>query len=116
MNEQKRVSFKVAQAIKEAGYPQYNTNVLDGYDILGKPTTIYSSAEKCEYIAPTYLDVWLWLWREKNYRIEIVVDHSTDKAYPIINNHNDLIFDSEENPEEVIESAINYLVDNDLIK
>lgn len=110
----KRVSFKVAQAIKEAGYPQYNTNVLDGYDILGKPTTIYSSAEKCEYIAPTYIDVWLWLWREK--RIKLSVEPNEDETECYTKDLGKLISNFGSDPEEAIESAIEYLVDNDLIK
>ena len=110
--EQKRVSFAVAKAIKEAGYPQACGLWYNKSGVEFSYTEDYSEC----YARPTYLNVWRWLWREKKYRIEIAIDKSTDKAYPIINNHTDFIFDSEEDPEEAIIAAIEYLATNDLIK
>lgn len=96
---QKRVPFKVAKALKEAGYPQ------NDYDeMIGSITK------------PTYIDVWLWLWMEKKIRIELVIDDITDKSYPIVNRQHDWLFDSDEDPEESIIAAIDYLADNNLIK
>lgn len=111
------VSFEVAKALKEAGYPQ-DINVIDGYDIHGEETVIYSSSKKCEYIAPTYLEVWLWLWREKKIDLSII-GQSIDKwavsiftgdviATEVLLNFTD--------PEEAIKQGVKYLVDNDLIK
>ena len=53
----KRVSFNIAKAIKEAGYPQE----CDMY---------YLVPPKYQYIGlkvaqPSYFEVCLWLWREK---------------------------------------------------
>lgn len=79
----KRVSFKVAKAIKEAGYPQgdKNSGLIDVYALedhndnfvpytrIGKLTTNYhcqtfSMLRDIPFVvAPTYLEVWLWLWR-----------------------------------------------------
>ncbi len=87
--EQKRVSYTVAKAIKEAGYPQYE-NELEGV-----PKVLY---------VPTYFDVWLWLWREK----ELTRMAIWDKIADIKGNYFD--------PEEAIIAAIDYLVDNNLIK
>lgn len=100
--ELKRVSFKVAKALKEAGYPQTKGLGFDLHGIGGKPVN------KDGYSQPTYLDVWLWLWREK--RIYLQVRHRVMfKRYGLPEqNFSDL--------EKAIESSINYLVDNNLIK
>lgn len=110
----KRVSFEVAKYIKEVGYPQ-DINVIDGYDIHGGETVIYSSSKKCEYIAPTYLDVWLWLWREKGIYIKDTYDGAVwvwgDKIKSPI-----YIEVQTKDPEESIKRAIAYLVENKLLK
>lgn len=51
----KRVSLKVAKAIKDAGYPQDYENAEDTY------TNLIGGI----WVKPTYIEVWLWLWREK---------------------------------------------------
>ena len=87
---QKRVSFKVAKAIKEAGYPQeYNSPCYVTEDCIKEYDRDYDGDmpligereykegqyinrfsyrdEECDpphCYAPTYIDVWLWLWRE----------------------------------------------------
>ena len=65
--------------------------------------------------APTYLEVWGWLWREKEIRIElnsgaIVSMRVTDFSWSVVyqNNYSD--------PEKAIIAAIDYLVENNLIK
>lgn len=142
--EQKIVSFKVAKAIKKAGYPQGNKNSgncdvypledhddnYTSYTRIGKITTRY----KCEtwrilssipyVVAPTYLEVWLWLWREKNKSISIICDEddrleanwyvNAEKLTGGIGSFTEQVFFSD--PEEAIIAAIEYLVDNDLIK
>lgn len=125
----KIVSFKVAKAIKEAGYPQgdENSGLMDVYPLedhddnfvpytrRGKLSTNYA----CRtfrilsvipfVVAPTYLDVWLWLWREKNIKIQNEFDSAN--IWPI-----GVSISYYADPEEAIEEAIEYLADNDLIK
>lgn len=62
--ELKRVSFKVAKAIKEAGYPQYGS-CEEFYDSCGHIVDKMCHISKLIYPRPTYLKVWLWLWRKK---------------------------------------------------
>lgn len=122
----KRVTFKVATALKEAGYPQEwheceyyyteNGELKRSGDYEGYSIEDITYNQRYAIPAPTYLEAWLWLWREKNIWIEVVIDKSTNKAYPIINDHTDWIFDSDENPEEAIIGAIEYIVNNNLIK
>lgn len=123
----RRVSFEVAKAIKEAGYPQgitqgqyakasYYDNELESYINEG------------EYIenffilgidAPTYLEVWLWLWREKGIKIDTTTRFDSIKGWLVIalistgrwTHHVEC-----SDPEEAIISAIEYLVSNNLIK
>lgn len=101
----KRVSFEVAKVLKEADYPQE----CDMY---------YSVPPKEQYIGrkiaqPTYLDAWIWLWREKGIHIEILDSKITTQCYATINGEKDtVLFKS---PEEAIKEAINYLIENNLI-
>lgn len=137
--EQKRVSFGVAQAIKEAGYPQglhemyvyaicnhRNSGAMPHY----KEGELLSPSEldECNYcesdliVAPTYLDVWLWLWREKGIRFDIEDLWDVELSYPergCASNTNQLggICTPEvSDPEEAIITAIEHLVDNKLLK
>lgn len=108
--EQKRVSFEVAKAIKEAGYPQK----CHGYTKEGYKVNPYIlSDERTEYAAPTCLDVWLWLWREKKIETEIYNDGVGLTAQVRIQGRPQFFTND---PEEAIITAIGYLVDNDLIK
>lgn len=87
----KIVTFEVAKALKDAGYPQdisqtsqgysinsfgyydepYDYDALDSYHHTSPGELLYFDdmcefQEGCEYcVAPTYLEVWLWLWRAK---------------------------------------------------
>lgn len=107
--EQKRVAFKVAKAIKEAGYPQECGLWFSSDWREFSYTEDYSNC----YAHPTYLDVWLWLWREKGIEIlptgGIIVQ---GKGKIEINNFYNYLND----PEEVIIIALDYLVENNLIK
>lgn len=139
----KIVSFKVAKAIKEAGYPQPQTDVW-GY--VNRPNNCYFTGRHSYYdenrerrlewdetnefhitddwadeiepsfygsaiAAPSYLKVWLWLWREK----EIKISHRIGVDIIGIED-NDAIDGSFDDPEGAIISAIEYLVDNNLIE
>lgn len=109
MVEQKRVTFEVAKAIKEAGYPQ-NIKECPFYNeegtLLGGDYDFWKFSKKFSlfYIVPTYLSVWLWLWREKHIAIEA--------DYSFANNDRKDFND----PEETIIAAIEYLVENKLLK
>ena len=110
----KRVSFKVAKEIKEAGYPQ---DITCGYlfDAKGNPCDEYTEGDI--FVRPTYIEVRLWLWREKKIAIseELWYDKPNDwgsiiecdTIYKELYGYND--------PEEAIIAAIEYLVDNDLM-
>lgn len=70
-------------------------------------------------VAPTYLDVWLWLWREK--KIAIPADYFGyennywESCVPIGNDKFEF-FSPMRDPEEAIIKSIEYLVTNKLIK
>lgn len=118
--KQKRVSFKVAKALKEAGYPQYFEGWEDyGYFMNGNNPQIYNHDENdCPMyyhllcVAPTYLDVWLWLWREKE--IKVSIDIACNTITKVKDDY--WLADGNAGPEEAIEKAIEYLVDNKLLK
>lgn len=104
------VSFEIAKALKDVGYPQgLTTNVY-----LTKETeylsegTLMDSFDAIAYMnntvdAPTAIDVWLWLWRAKRIPVAIKFTYSW-------------IDDKIEDPEDAIISGINHLIDNNLIK
>lgn len=115
------VSFEVAKAIKGAGYPQDNSDYL--YDANG------AFAGRLDYESwgistwdkiakPTYLEVWLWLWREKKISIDA-------EFIPIgTGGWGNFVFGKrvftngqyQADPEEAIIEAIEYIVDNNLLK
>ena len=110
----KRVSFEVAKYLKEVGYPQ---DSLKDNIYVSEPNAPFSEVA----YQPTYLDVWLWLWREKKIHIEIndnkfkiydATEWIESYGYNLIEMSNNVFKD----PEEAISAAIEYIVDNDLIK
>lgn len=117
--EQKRVSFKVAKAIKEAGYPQKCDKFYAGterYCVISERTLFegylvdrYEDRYLSDCAAPYAFDVWLWLWREKKFPIDVDC-YNCDKWATDVNSveFND--------PEEAIIAAIEYVVDNNLLK
>ena len=123
----KRVSFKVAKAIKSAGYPQekkYGTALypVNG-EFKGKLCGYNSDAperDKLSIVAPTYIEVWGWLWREKNCYIqpELCFKSNNESSFVCIDkiNHIALVKSLSEDPEEAIIAAIEYLVENNLLK
>lgn len=120
--EQKRVSFEVAKAIKEAGYPQewndteyyYTENGelkrIDDYEGNSIEDIMYNQRNAVP--APFVCDVWLWLWREKKKWIEALNFSGSFLAYIDKKPFSELYKD----PEETIEAAIKYIVDNGLLK
>ena len=108
---QKIVSFEVAKALKEAGYPQgkENTAYYNELGMLVKPNIYCGGKEIAD--APTYIEVWLWLWREKKEYLNILPCCETQAS--VINHEH--IFKGLD-PEKAIAKAIDYLVENNLIK
>lgn len=122
--EQKRVSFKVAKAIKEAGYNElcdmYYHILDDEYEskmsleMTGDGShSFLNSLNQYRCAAPYVLDVWLWLWRKKG--IEILASGGI-----IVRGKGKIevksLYDYPNDPDEAIAAAIEYLVDNDLLK
>lgn len=112
----KRVSFEVAKALKEAGYPQKG---ISYYWYSKEDTECYSESDLDEigYVfSPTYLEVWLWLWREKKIPIDLCSVDNERWAYfeqGINISRDGYIY---RDPEEAIIAAIDYLVANKLLK
>lgn len=107
----KRVSLKVAQAIAKAGYwckyghrCEVQENVDSEQLLLNVDYSLLSLG------VPTYLEVWLWLWREKNIVIEPVY---CEEGWTVLIHGVQGFF---KDPEEAIIAAIEHLVENDLIK
>lgn len=105
----KRVSFKVAKTIKEAGYPQCITGIGTSLWYTENGEFTDGCLKDAYIICPTYLEVWLWLWREKKFSIDVDC-YNCDKWTTDVNG---IEFDD---PEKAIIAAIEYLVENDLIK
>lgn len=122
--EQKRVSYKIAKALKVSNYPKEDNSITYIYcdGELMSLKVFYSKGRDFEELlnAPTYLDVWLWLWRTKGFYIDIAHYYNSDEVTIWDNNYNKIksieCMGKYRDPEEVIEKAIEYLVDNDLIK
>ena len=123
----KRVSFKVAKAIKSAGYPQEKKDGTALYPVKGEfkgKLCGYNSdapeRDKLSIVAPTYFEVWLWLWREKKCYIqpELCFKSNNESSFVCIDkiNHIALVKSSSQDPEEAIIAAIEYLVENNLLK
>lgn len=108
----KRISFNVAKVIKDAGYPQGLSSYLYNED--GSLSSRYDYEQwnldtSTKIDAPYAMGVWLWLW-DKGICIEIKDNH----YYTLAKVNNERIPD--DTPEEAIIAAIDYLVDNELIK
>ena len=115
----KRISFKVAKAIKEAGYPQEKKDGTALYPVKGefkgKLCSYNSDApdrDKLSIVAPTYFEVWDWLWQKQIY---IIMEKSYCGVW--FDSKEELKFFSvKKSPEKAIIAAIDYLVENNLIK
>lgn len=122
----KRVTFEVAKALKDAGYPQEYCNCY--LDENGNRLTYVTYNIKIIYACPTYLEVWLWLWREKKYRILLSASNQRwDEVHGVVDGVNGIVetswhrglpgYDATDHranhtdPEKAIIAAIEYLVD-----
>lgn len=101
---QKHVTLEIAKILKKAGYPQ---------DIYDSTAFIEGDVNKMQeaLVLPTYIDVWLWLWREKHETIDIIVYYQNRALTHINGELKDFV-----DPEEAIIAGINHLVSNKLIK
>lgn len=110
----KRVSFETAKALKDVGYPQYG-HCEDYYTSEGLPVSKFCDMDKLVFPAPTYIETWLWLWREKGICIKDTCDGAvwvwSDKTKSPI-----YIVVQTKDPEESIIASIEYLVTNKLLK
>lgn len=137
---EKIVSFEVAKYLKEKGFPQSDDdrsiysfvypledkepNYFRNFTKVGELTRLLNCLSyKWDYIipyvaAPTYLEAWLWLWREKKIMIDIKGFKNSYVVEANIKSDDYTTFNTDysDDPEEVIIAAIEYLVDNDLIK
>lgn len=113
----KRVSFETAKWLKANGYQQGQAEGV--YNIDGDWVGILTLKDSASFYdtvdAPTYIDAWLWLWREK--KIRIMVNDSGIADYCIytiwqgshILRESELYQDMYLEPEGAIISAIEYL-------
>lgn len=109
----KRVSSKIAKALKKAGYPQEEFGMIYSAGMLVPYNAYYP--DQCN--APYVMDVWLWLWREK----KIYLNTNTQRKGIVCVYWDDTIINEIKDmkltdPEEVISAAIEYLIDNNLVK
>lgn len=136
--EQKRVTFDVAMALKEAGYPQgltmyryvtkcigvmrYTkiTHYVPGQLIEGTLSIFdikhphFSGISLNESIdVPIVIDAWLWLWQHKGIWLDPVKTGAELFTCYLSGEH---IIGYHSNPEEAIEAAIKYLVNENLLK
>lgn len=99
------------------GYDHENVTV--GMGLGGK----YETLDDAIYCAcPLAMEVWLWLWRDKNIRFDVEDLWDATLSYPergCASNTNQLggiCTQESSDPEEAIIAAIEYLVDNKLFK
>lgn len=126
--DMKRVTFETARWLKEVGYPQDKefTAYYNEDGILIKPYVFNTGKEVAD--APTYLEVWLWLWREKKYRILLSASNQRwDEVHGVVDGVDGIVetswhrglpgYDATDHkanhtdPEKAIIAAIEYLVD-----
>lgn len=105
----KRVSFKVAKALKDAGYKF--TPATSSFSTNENNSWFYDNDGEL-YSLPYVTEVWLWLWREKKSLFD-----EGDCAVEIWQNRSFIRdFESKDDPEDALIIAIEHLVSNNLIK
>lgn len=118
----KRVSFSVAHALKEAGYPQDYTQGSMYFTKDGKcyeyDCELYPIYGDVYCVCPLVMEVWLWLWREKRIMIDIKGFKNSYVVESDIKSDDYNIFDMDysDDPEYAIIAAIECLTKNNLIK
>lgn len=111
----KRVSFKIANTIAKAGYfGKYNKICVVEQIVDSKTLILNKDHELINEEVPTYIETWLWLWRDKKLYIDVDLAIGTEETVSYLH-YNLEAFESND-PEEAIKKAIEYLIDNDLIK
>lgn len=103
----KRVSFKVAKALKEAGY---NFTHAPSSFFTNETNSWFDNEDGELYSLPFVLEIWLWLSQVKKIRIDII-----DTEFNIYIQGR-FIAGCADSPEEAIIAAVNHLVINNLIK
>lgn len=128
----KIVTFEVAKALKEAGYPQewndtefYYTEsgeLKRGDDYEGNSIEDIMYYQRYAVTAPYCVEVWLWLWREKKIAIGCPYENTYNYWFANMYAENDESlkfwkYSSEEcnDPEEAIIAAIQYIVEQQLL-
>lgn len=114
----KTVAFEVAKAIKELGYPQYGC-CEEYYNSEGWLVSKFCDIDKLVFPAPTYIEVWLWLWKEKCIKIDVTTYFDSVKGYKSLATilcYKYTYSLERDTPEDAIAAAIEHLVENDLIK
>lgn len=124
----KHVSYKIALAIKRAGYPQGNTDkcyLTTDHNHFYKEGQIvenedgeWSVLTKNLADIPTYIDVWLWLWREKNIQIHNCTNDTIIRLVDVKPYRTIYLFYNAygKDPEEAVITAIEYIVNESLLK
>lgn len=135
----KIVPFELAQKLTELGYNKSSDHVYviadkhleysSGSRIDIQRGSLYPALKAWEMLgidgplieAPTYIDVWLWLWREKKFPISLMCDEHplVMQWYPHshktgeLGSFTDTVFFDD--PEEALVEAIDYIFENNLI-
>lgn len=111
----KQVSIKAANAIANAGYFGKYYRKCSVQEIVDSNRLVLNRDNSLESNrVPFYLEVWLWLWREKRIPLELLRSTEKDVWYVLYDGGYEM--PRKDDPEEAIIAAIEYLVDNDLIK
>lgn len=129
----KLVTFEIAKCLKEIGYPQHSLNEVTSlaYNDEGEIWEMrdFDQNPYLEYYSIcTYFDVWLWLWREKKYRILLSASNQRwNEVHGVVDGVDGIVETSwykgmagydvtdhranHTDPEEAIIAAVEYLVD-----
>lgn len=116
----KIVSFEIAKAIKDAGYDNNHMRGLY-YNDKGESLIVTNITDLLEYDipAPTYIDVWLWLWQNKGIYIDTKRVFTTEgiRVFCTVSYGVNLYYVQYRiNPEEAIIAAIQYIVEHQILK
>lgn len=105
----KIVSFKTARALQDKGFPSLKADW--SYSTSGE---LVNFVDDADYVisAPYIMEAWLWLWRTKKVYFGVNTEDYPHEGM-CLNDYEDRPYSD---PEEAIENAIMYLVENDLLK
>ena len=103
----RRIQIKAAKAIKEAGYPLEIKSIEEAEKLGWQRNAFFTGMCTCA-LCPYAMEVWLWLWKDKKIVIDIQYHAKSNRWVYGCYYYKD--------QEEAIIAAIDYLVDNDLIR